>query len=58
MTELLKDAKTNDKSTVVEEQIPTFTKDLNKSDIADETSEQVYKYTLSELLTDFEEKMN
>lgn len=46
MTELLKDAKTNDKSTVVEEQIPIFTKDLNKSDIADETSEQVYKYTV------------
>ncbi|GAB1860656.1 hypothetical protein CAJAP_01735 [Camponotus japonicus] len=38
VTELLKDQKTNDKSTFVEEQVPTFTEDLNKSDKADESS--------------------
>lgn len=40
VTELLKDLKMDNKSTFVEEQVPIFTKDLNKSDKADESSEQ------------------
>lgn len=47
--------KTNSESTVVKEQvIPTFTEELNKSNKADESPEQVNK----DALTDSEEKIN